>query len=187
MKRTDLVRLGGLAGMVGGIVYAGGSLLLAKGPLLGGEFLLYIDSFGSGFFAVLLPLGAMATIAALHVLQGERYGQPGALVSLISLVCLALAVGALMGGITPNTISDCACLTLLGWSLLVATVSIPVLGSLTIIAGVLPRWCGLALIFGSPLIALLIAPLGGAAWVLVGYAVFRAAGTHRSEQHSPVR
>jgi len=186
MKRTSLIRLGGVAAMVGGVVYAGGSLLLAKGPVLGGEFFLYIDSFGSGFFAVLLPLGAMATIAALHILQRERYGLPGALVSFISLVCLALAVGALMVGITPNTISDCACMTVLGWSLLVATFSIPVLGSLTITAGVLPRWCGVALIFGSPLVALLIAPLGGAAWVVVGYAVFRAGG-RQTQQASRVR
>jgi hypothetical protein len=181
-----LIRLGGLAAIVGGIVYAGGSLLLARGPLLGGEFFLYMNSFGSGFFAVLLPLGAMATIAALHVLQRERYGLPGALVSLISLVCLALAVGALIVGVTPNTISDCACMTVLGWSLLVATFSIPVLGSLTITARVLPRWCGVALIFGSPLIALLIAPLGGAAWALVGFAIFRA-GAHQAQQPSRVR
>ena len=185
MKRTSLIRLGGLAAMVGGVVYVGGSLLLAKGLLLGGEFFLYIDSFGSGFFAVLLPLGAMAAIAALHVLQRHRYGLPGALVSFISLVSLVLVVGALAAGVTFSTLSDCACLSVLGWSLLVATFSIPVLGSLTITAGVMPRWCGVALMFGSPLIALLIAPLGGAAWVVVGYAVFRA--ERQTQQASRVR
>jgi hypothetical protein len=173
--------------MVGGIVYVGGSLLLAEGPLLGGEFLLYIDSFGSGFFALLLPMGAIAAIAALHALQREHYGWVGAVISLISFVSLALVVGALTVGVNFNTISDCACLTVLGWGLLVATVSIPVLGSLTLaVVGMLPRWCGVARIFGCPLIAVVAAPLGGAAWALVGFAIFRA-GAHRAEQPSRVQ
>jgi hypothetical protein len=168
--------LAGLVSILGGVVYAVGSLLLAEGPLVGGEFLLYADSIASGFFVPLLPVGATAVIAALHVLQRERYGLPGAIVAWISLVSLVLVVGALAAGINFTTISDCACLTILGWSLLVATFSIPVLGTLTITARVLPRWCGMALIFGSPLIAVLLAPLGGAAWTMVGFAVFRAAG-----------
>jgi hypothetical protein len=158
---SNLIRLGGLVSIVGGVVYAVGSLLLAEGPLVGGEFLLYADSIATGFFAPLLPVGAAAVIAALHVLQRERYGLPGAIVSLISFVSLVLVVGALAAGVNFTTISDCACLSVLGWRLLVATFSIPVLGSLTISARVLLRWCGVALIFGSPLIAVLLAPLGG--------------------------
>jgi hypothetical protein len=168
------------------MIFAGGSVLFTRGPLLGGESFLYIDSFASGFFVPLLPVGAAAGIAALHVLQRERYGVPGAIVTLISLFSLALVVGALAAGINFATISDCACLTVLGWSLLVGTFSIPVLGSLTITARVLPRWCGVALMFGCPLIAVLVAPVGGAAWVFVGYAVLQAA-VRQTEQHSRVR
>jgi hypothetical protein len=190
MSSSILIRMGGLAAIVGGVVYAVGSLLLAEGPLVGGEFLLYADSIATGYFVPLLPVGATAVIAALHVLQREQLRQLyrlfGAIVSLISFVSLVLVVGALAAGVNFTTISDCGCMTVLGWSLFVATVSIPVLGGLTITAGVLPRWCGAALIFGSPLITILIAPLGGAAWVIVGYAVFRAAG-RRTERPTRVR
>ena len=182
----SLVRLAGLTAIVGGVVYAAWSLLLARGPILGGEFLLYVDSIGSGFFVPLLPIGATTAIAAQHLLQRERYGLPGAAVAAISFVSLALVVGALAAGVNFASVSDCACLTVLGWGLLVATVSVPVLGSLTITAGLLPRWCGIALIFGSPLVCILVAPLGGVAWALVGFAIFRA-GAQQAEQPSRVR
>src|SRR5215203_4033 len=186
MNWSILIRLAGITAIVGGIVYAVGSLLLARGPVLGGEFLLYAGSIGSGFFVPLLPVGAAVVIGALHALQREHYGLAGAVVTLISLISLALVVGALAAGVNFASISDCACLTVLGWSLLVATVSIPLLGRLTMTAGVVPRWCGVALIFGCPLLCILVAPLGGVAWALVGFAIFRA-GAYQAEQPSRVR
>jgi hypothetical protein len=168
------------------IVYRG---LTFRGPyspsLLGGEPFLYINGFRSGFFVPLLPVGAAAVVAALHALQRERYGMPGALVAWISFVSLVLVVGALAAGVNFASISDCGCLTVLGWGLLVATVSVPVLGVLTITAGRLPRRCDIALIFGSPLLCILVAPLGGVAWALVGFAIFRARA-HQAKQRSRV-
>ena len=79
MKRTSLIRLGGLAAIVGGVVYAGVALL--TGPYFV-EYLYYMSEIGYGFIAVLLPLGAMAAIAALHLLHRESYGRAGAAVSL---------------------------------------------------------------------------------------------------------
>ncbi len=95
MKHTLLIRLGGLAAMVGGIVYAiVGSL---EGRFLV-EYLFHLDQFGGEFFvAVSLPLGASAAIAALHVLQRERYASRllGTLASLMVFVGLAIPVGVL--------------------------------------------------------------------------------------------
>jgi hydrogenase/urease accessory protein HupE len=65
MNRTGLIRLGGLAAMVGGIVYTALGLLV---PFL------------EPMSFALLALGAMVATAALHVLQKERYGLPGTLV-----------------------------------------------------------------------------------------------------------
>ena len=82
MKRTLLIRLGGLAAMVGGLLYTLGVLgcLLMQQVRVGPW---------SGFI-IALVLGAMAATAALHSLQRERYGLPGALASLASFVGSAL-------------------------------------------------------------------------------------------------
>jgi hypothetical protein len=74
--------------------------------------------------------------------------------------------------------------------LLAASAGIIALGVVTIARGTLPWWCGVALIAGSPLSVLFglafIGLLGevvmvpvGLGWVVVGYAVFRAAARLR--------
>jgi hypothetical protein len=202
MNRTSLIRLGGLAAMVGGVIYAGVSLIEERLA----EYLYYMGNIGYGFIAVLLPLGAMAAIVALDALQRELYGWAGAMVSLTAFFGLALATGALTVGVistSPNL--DSLFITLL-IGLLVATVGITLLGALTIATGTtLPRWCGVALIAGSPVgVFLTMVPsaalegtfplggvvfqaLGGVPWILVGFAIFRAAGAHLPEQRSRVR
>jgi hypothetical protein len=59
MKRTDFIRLGGLAAMVGGgaWVASGTSSFWLSPPIL-----------------ILFVVGVMAAIAALYALQRERYG-----------------------------------------------------------------------------------------------------------------
>jgi hypothetical protein len=77
------------------------------------------------------------------------------------------------------------------------------LGGLTTATGMLPRWCGVALAAGNPIVVVLtmipsaatmggtfplggvFQALGGVPWIVVGYAIFRAAG-RRTEQPSRV-
>jgi hypothetical protein len=199
MERASLIRLGGLAAIVGGIVYAGVGLIEERLA----EYLYYMANIGGGFIAVLMPLGAMAAIAALHALHSERYGLLGALASLAALVGLALAIGALtVGVISPSPDLD-RLLQALIIGLLVATVGILLLGLLSVDTGMLPWWGGVALVAGSPVgVFLTMIPsaasggtlplwgafqaLGGVPWIVVGYAIFRAAG-RVSEQPSRVR
>jgi hypothetical protein len=202
MKRTLLIRLGGLAAIVGGAVYAVVGLIEER-PLA--EYLYYMGNIGGGFVAVLLPIGAMAAIAALHMLQRELYGWAGAVVSLSAFVGLALATGALTVGVFSNSPDLDSLFNVVVIGLLVATVGIALLGGLSIATGMLPWWGGVALIAGSP-VGMLVTmipsaaalvgafPLGGAfqalggvSWVLVGYAVLRAARTRGSERPSRVR
>jgi len=204
MKRTDLVRLGGLAAMVGGVVYVG--LVLLTDPYWL-EQLYYVNTIGYGFVAILQPLGAMAAISALHALQGRRYGMTGAYFPIVAFVGLALAVGALTVEVIALSYESHLLFFLILIGLLVASVGIAALGVQTMAAGVLPWWCGVALIAGNPFgMFLMMTPsqrfgdspkevlwlmgafeaLGGVAWVLVGYAVFRAAG-RVSERPSRVR
>src|SRR5215211_2906182 len=77
MKRIGLIWLGGLAAMVGGVVYA------ALGLLMG---------FGAQLFYVLLGIGAMGAIAALHALQRRHYGLSGAVASMTTFVGVAMIV-----------------------------------------------------------------------------------------------
>jgi hypothetical protein len=193
MSSSILIRLGGLAAMVGGVVYAGVGLVEERLA----EYLYYVDSISYGFVAVLLPLGAMAAIVALHALQRERYGWLAAVVSLTAFVGLALATGALTIGVVSSSPDLDSLINVVLIGLVVASVGIVLLGGLTTATGMLPRWCGVALAAGSPvgvfltmipsvvlgvafpgvfLIGGVFQALGGVPWVLVGYAIFRVAG-----------
>jgi hypothetical protein len=163
MSSSNLIRLGGLAAIAGGLLY---TLQTFSGEFWGG-------------FIVALGLGALAAIAALHVLQRERYGLPGALSSLAVFVGVALfLVGSWIGQFYPMAYTNFA-------GALVVTGGLLGLGVVTMTARVLPWWCGVALIAGSPPFGLL-GPVVAVAWVVVGYAVFRAAG-RQTERPSRVR
>ncbi len=146
---------------------------------------------GSVFF-VLLALGAMAGIAALHLLQRERYGSlPGTPAFLVAFVGVAMMFfGELRKLVFPG--AGAAWLLVIG--LLVATMGIIAYGVVTTEAGVVPWWCGAALLAGSPLAGFLLyifSPgdeglLLGVPWIVMGYAVWRAAGL-LTERPSRVR
>jgi hypothetical protein len=146
MWYSNLIRLGGLAAMVGGVLYAGVGLLVGRLA----EYLYYMGNIGYGFVAISLPLGTMAAIVALYALHREHYGKTKALPCLMAVLGLALATGALTLG-TVFTRPDLATLfivVLIG--LLVATVCIVLLRALSVAWRILPRWCAIALMVGSP-------------------------------------
>jgi hypothetical protein len=151
MSYSNLIRFGGLAAMVGGVLYAGVGLLVGRL----GEELVYIGNIGYGFIVVSLPLGAMAAILALYGLHRERYGRAGLALCLTAFLGLALATGALtlrvLATYPLHAFPDLglfANLIVLG--LLVATVGLVLLGALSVAWQVVPPWCGVALMAGSP-------------------------------------
>jgi hypothetical protein len=193
MTRTGLIRVGGLAAMVGTVAYA--TLNLAfwflEPPF--SRIIQHLDRDRTiqtldNIFFVFLVLGALAAIVSLHTLHRELYGMMGTLVSLVAFVGLVLFLISGLGDVlrlywyfTSPLLS----------MMLVALGGIG-LGVVTIGARVLPWWCGVALIVGSPgfvpaaLYGELWGVLVGVAWALVGYAVFRAA-TRQAQQPSRVR
>jgi hypothetical protein len=205
MKRTGLIRLGGLVAMVCGIAATTLGLLYvleARGVTLGStEKALQKGHYETPVLTILL-VGVLAAIAALHILQRGRYGRQGALASLASFAGLAMigAAWSLAERVVPITLAGPVGIV----CLVAASVGIVGLGIVTIGAGVLPRWAGAAVIAGSPpavgLEFMFLAVLGAAAllsgeivwvlagvpWVLVGYAIVRAS-TRLSEQPSRVR
>jgi hypothetical protein len=205
MSYSNLIRLGGLAAMVGGVLYAGVGLLVGRLA----EELVYIGNIGYGFIVVSLPLGAMAAILALYALHRERYGRAGLVLCLTAFLGLALATVALTLGVLaiypisafPDSAWIFSWLLLLG--LLVATVGLVLLGALSVAWQIVPPWCGVALMAGSPLgvlftmipsealaggslIGRAFQALGGLLWVVVGYYIFRSAGG-RTERAARVR
>jgi MFS family permease len=178
VKHTGPIRAGGLVAMVAGAMYAvAESLDLPDG--VGGEVYYGLHPGGGSLFYNALLVGAMAAtlaIAALYTLRSDRYGIRRALVSVVAFIGLALMLWGELGNLVA---------TLLGVA--VGSLSVVMLGLVTATVGVrgLPRWSGIALIFGSPVLCILVAPLGGVAWALVGFALFRV-GAHQAEQPSRV-
>ncbi len=159
-----LIRLGGLAVILGGVVYTTVGLLI---PFLQPALI------------ILLAPGAMAVIVALHVLQRERYGLLGTLASLTAFIGVASLLVSSLGFLVD--LADPLSERIYVPGLLVAAVGMLVLGAVTIVVRDLPRWCGASLMIGAIVIAgELVVPmvwlLEGVAWALVGYAIFRAAG-----------
>jgi hypothetical protein len=208
MDRTFLIRLGGLAAMVGGLAATTLGLLYAlqasSVTLDSTEKALQKGHYQNPV-AMILLVGVLVAIVALHLIQKGHYGRWGALAALAAFASVAMvAVGGLAGelGLFPSTPQ--VSINLLIGGVLAASVGIVGLGAVTIGAGVLPQWCGIALIAGSPLgigtlfmfstlfVTAGILPgeigwsLAGIPWMLVGYAIFRAGG-HMLKQPSRVR
>ena len=188
----NLIRLGGLAAMVGSVAYAIANLALWLSEPPVSELIRRLDRDRTiqtldNIFFVFLVLGALAALVSLYTLRAERYGMTGALVSLAAFGGLALSlVGALGDVLRLNWYIASPLLDIM----LVGLGGIG-LGVVTIAARALPWWCGAALIVGGPgfafaaLFGELWGVLVGIAWALVGYAVFRAANRARQPSRVP--
>jgi drug/metabolite transporter (DMT)-like permease len=202
MKHTFLIRLGGLAPVLGGVIYAVASLLgdpFSMADVTRSWARVFKVSF------ILFLLGVIAVIVALHLLQRERYGRKGALASasaFVGVVGVALSFGFDFGFLrfAKEVYLFNGMFELLAFLGLVATVvgmvGIVALGIVTLRAGVLPWWCGLALIPGNPLFEIYLFFFGldnlygtwpvVVPWVVVGFAVFLAP-TYQAQQPSRVK
>ena len=192
MKRTGLIRLGGLVAMVGGVANVMlGLVVLLCTPSCPRSLVYVLPA-----FFVLLAFGAMAAIATLHLLQRQHYGLLGTLAFLVAFVGVAMIfVGELRSlviGMSQDSSGAAAASWLFIIGLLVATIGLPAYGAVTITAGELPWWCGAALMAGSPLVGMFLYLffdfdfLLGLPWAVLGFAIFRA-GSRLSEQPSRVR
>ena len=209
MSYSNLIRLGGLAAMVGAVLYAGVGLLEKHLA----EDLVFTGNIGYRFIVVSLPLGTIAAIVALYALHTDRYARAGAVLCLTAVLGLALATGALtLRVLAAYPIHAFPELALFSWlivlGLLVASAGMVLLGILSVARWILPPWCAIALMVGSPLVVIFtltasemftvlaggwsallgraFAALGGVPCAVVGYYIFRAAG-QRTERPARVR
>jgi hypothetical protein len=206
LAASILIRLGGLAAIAGslaattlGFLY----VLQERGMTLG-----FIDNAVrkgayEGPVGTMLLVGALTAIASLHFIQRRRYGRLGALASASAIGGIAMVV---IGFLVSGSSSDMVFYVGIGMlivGVVVGSTGVALLGIATITARVLPRWCGIALIAGSPpgvaimfsvlasSVTARILPgeigwaLAGIPWIAVGLAVFLVAG-RRTEQPSRV-
>jgi hypothetical protein len=185
-----LIRLGGVAAMVSGTLYVSAELLnLPGGGALWRSYYGFLPGGGSLFFNALL-VGAMAAtlaIAVLYALRRDIWGLLGTLSSVAAFVGVALTLWGELGSPVAAVVG-----------LWVESVGVLALGLVTMVAGGLAWWCGVALIvWGWALVFLLLLPmmgilappfpvswggvLAGVSWMVVGFGVFRAA-RGRTEQ-----
>ena len=175
MNRTGLIRLSGLATMVGSVVFA---LVLLLRPWLNA---MLAQAVTLPMFFLLLVVVSGAIVAIMGLLRGTRHGRLGVVACGVSLVGVVLVfVGVLLGF---------AGIFVIILGVLVATGSLVVLAILTTGTNTLPWWSGVALVGGGLSFILVFYPLEdslmGVPWLVVGYAIFRAA--HQLVQPSRVR
>ena len=199
MSSSILIRIGGLVAIVGGLAATILGLLYVlqlRGMVLDFTAKALLKGGYEGPVSTMLLVGASSAIAALHFVQRRRYGRLGALASASAIGGIAMVViGFLVSGLDSDT-AFAVGITLLITGVVVGSTGIVLLGIVTITARVLPRWCGIALIAGSPpgvaILFMFLAPLAmvgnlppgreqigwtlaGIPWIVVGYAAFRAA------------
>ena len=168
MSSSSLIRLGGLIALVSGVVYAASGLTTL--PMVSG--LSRSVTVVENVLFVLMLVAAMASVVALHVLhkdlRRDSYGPLGVLASVTVVAGMVLLL-----------VGEAA----IYLALLLVTGGLVALAVVTMGAGMVSRWCGVALIGGNPVLVLLgeawMAMLVGAAWAVVGYYVFRAASRVR--------
>jgi hypothetical protein len=139
MSSSDLVRWGGLAAMLSGVVFIVLMLLPEAPP---GSL---SDVLSSLVFIVALLL-LLVGLAGFHALQKENYGrigQAGFYTVIVGASAQIIAQVGLILGITALEILDFV-------GLLVVMVGFVLYGAATLQARVLPRWCGIGFIVGLP-------------------------------------
>ena len=103
---------------------------------------------------LIFAVGLLATLIALAGLRSAQRGRYGWAINVSFSAAFfghALMLYATVDKLVRGTTEPGSHLFLLDTSLFVALIGMALLGITTLLAGVLPRWCGLALIVGYPL------------------------------------
>lgn len=196
MSASNLIRLGALAAMVGGVLFLAGSFVF-----LAGHPFLYLLGLPVRDYPVLLILYGVSSVVALllvpvgmvgfHVLQRHSYGREalfgfwlvveGSLVMVLGGVVFA-TLGKWGDVLQASPPLVWVALGLLGLAvgLVSMVVGFALYGVVTLQAKVLPRWCGVAFIAALPVALALSVSLYfasmfivfGLAWLALGYALW---------------
>jgi hypothetical protein len=179
MSSLNLIRGGGLAAMVGGVVWITYTLL----GLAGGDL---EESNPLDILIITAWLLQVVGLVGFHTLQKRNYGRIGRggfYTFIVGAPTQALGLLLLLAG------SEALGEPLIGLGGLGILVGLILYGAATLQARVLPRWCGIALIVSLP-VTILLGEYGGIffglVWLALGYMLWSQRGAP-SEQRSRVR
>ena len=165
MLSSSLVRLGGLASMLAGVVFLVDEILGLMNPAP------YLDV----MFVVAMLL-MLAGMMGFHALQQGNYGRLG----WVGFYAVVVGVLALVLGLVLLLSGSTALLWLLPVATLAVLVGFALYGVATLQARVLPRWCGVALIVAFPA-AIALGTYAyfwlGLVWLALGYVLWRQSST----------
>ncbi len=174
---SELIRWGGLAAMLSGVVWIVQSLLalVVSDP----DEALWLDALF--IIGVLLTLAGLVGLHALQKRNYGRIGQAGFYTVILSSLAQILGLVVFLAG------SE-ALGWLIGLGSLGVLVGFVLYGAATLQARVLPRWCGVGLIVGLPVTIALEnygTILFGLLWLALGYMLWSRRGAP-AEQPSRV-
>ena len=149
MSPSDLIRWGGLAGMLAGAAFIV-LMLIPEGPP--GSFLYILNSLVFIVAVLLILVG----LVGFHALQKRNYGRIGRAGFYTIIAAASVQIVAQVGLMLGSTAVEF--LDFLG--LLGLMVGFVLYGAATLQARLLPRWCGIGLIAGLP-IAIALGLYGG--------------------------
>lgn len=164
MSSTNLIRWGGISAILGGVVFLTDTALTFTVADPSKD--LWPDLlFAAGILLVVVGL------VGFHELQKGSYGRIGRAGFYTVVVASLIQVGGLVGFVLGSTALE--------WLILVgglgSLIGFVLYGVATLRAGVLPRWCGVALIVALPVSI----PLGeyanllfGLIWLALGYTLW---------------
>jgi hypothetical protein len=182
---SNMVRWGGLAGVASGVMFVLSGILTLIAPPQGAPSSLSDYLLGVGLIVAFVLV--LVAVAGLHAAQSQirRYGWLGAAGALLTFVGYAIVLVAahittLAGGEPILSVRLVGGLAVLAGSIL--------LGAMTIRARVLPWWCGVLLIVGFPLGAVLeeVVAVGGVQTLQVMTLPQSTRGTRRDAGRSRV-
>jgi hypothetical protein len=178
MSSSDLIRWGGLAGMLAGAAFIV-LMLIPEGPP--GSFLYTLN----GLVFIVAVLLVLVGLAGFHALQKGNYGSIGRAGFYTVIVAATAQIIAQVGSMLGSTAFRF--LDFLG--LLGVMVGLVLYGAATLQARVLPRWCGVGFIVGLPLWIVVSVVLGneyggslggllfGFLWLALGYMLWSRRST----------
>ena len=185
MTSLNLVRWGGIAAVVAGLVWI---VLVLFSPRDASDILFFSGSSGKVIFIVAL-LSQVMGIAGLYVLQRGRHGRFGAVGALVAFVGFAIelifVVVVSLGGGEGGGMVRLVLVLLLALGVIVSFVGLAFLGIAILRIRTLPGWFGVLLIGGLPAAVILAIILGALAswiaygifWLLVGYVLLSSSST----------
>jgi hypothetical protein len=175
LSSLDVIRWGGVAAMLGGVVFVVNGLLG-----LINKHAQYLDV----IFVVALLL-VIVGLVGFHTLQKGNYGRIGR----AGFYTVVIATLAQILGLVVLILGSAVLEWLIPIGSLAVLVGFVLYGAATLQAKVLPRWCGIGFIIGLPVTIALGEVWGfvvfGLLWLALGYVLWSKRGT-AAEQPSRV-